>query len=135
MAGITSALCMFNALAFLRKIELEPGTRLPAPRHTERKSTPPTPCKAAKTGLTPTTLGLRSRRYSARSVPMPRSLPRRRGDGGWHVQSQHLVKNRILRQLSADELKSIQPWFTAVKLQPNTVVHETGPRSAISIFR
>jgi len=42
------------------------------------------------------------------------------------VQSQHLVKNRILRQLSADELKSIQPWFTVVKLQSNTVVHETG---------
>jgi hypothetical protein len=26
-----------------------------------------------------------------------------------HVQSQDLVKNRILRQLSADELKSVQP--------------------------
>jgi CRP-like cAMP-binding protein len=42
------------------------------------------------------------------------------------VQSQHLVKNRILRQLSADELKSVQPWLTAVKLQSNAVLHEVG---------
>jgi hypothetical protein len=45
--------------------------------------------------------------------PMPWSLPHRRGDGGGHVQSQHIVKNRILGQLSADELKSVQPWLTA----------------------
>jgi CRP-like cAMP-binding protein len=42
------------------------------------------------------------------------------------VQSQHLVKNRILRQLSADELKSVQPWLTQVQLQSNTVLHEPG---------
>jgi CRP-like cAMP-binding protein len=42
------------------------------------------------------------------------------------VQSQHIVKNRILRQLSSDELKSIQPWLTPVQLQPNVVLHEQG---------
>ena len=44
------------------------------------------------------------------------------------MHSQHLVKNRILRQLSADELKCIQPWLTLVPLQPNVVLHEqSGP--------
>jgi CRP-like cAMP-binding protein len=57
---------------------------------------------------------------------MPRSLPHRRSDGDGHVQSQHIVKNRVLRQLSADELKSIQPWLTPMQLQPNTVLHEQG---------
>ncbi len=57
---------------------------------------------------------------------MPWSLPCRRGDGGGHLQSQHLVKNRILGQLSADELKSVQPWLTPVQLQSNTVLHEPG---------
>jgi CRP-like cAMP-binding protein len=57
---------------------------------------------------------------------MPRSLPHRRGDGGWHGASQHIVANRILRQLSPDELKSIEPWLTPVQLQPNTVLHEQG---------
>ena len=42
------------------------------------------------------------------------------------MQSQHIVKNRILRQLSADELKSVQPWLTWVELQPNVVLHEPG---------
>ena len=42
------------------------------------------------------------------------------------MQSQHIVKNRILRQLSADELKSIQPWFMPKQLQPNVVLHEQG---------
>jgi hypothetical protein len=42
------------------------------------------------------------------------------------VQSQQLVKNRILGQLSADELKSVQPWLTPVQLQSNTVLHEPG---------
>jgi CRP-like cAMP-binding protein len=42
------------------------------------------------------------------------------------VQSQHIVKNRILRQLSADELKSIQPWLMPKQLQPNVVLHEQG---------
>ena len=42
------------------------------------------------------------------------------------MHSQHLVKNRILRQLSADELKSIQPWLTLVQLQSNVVLHEQG---------
>src|SRR5436305_12473079 len=57
---------------------------------------------------------------------MPWSLPHRRGDVGGHVQSQHIVKNRILRQLSADELKSVQPWLTAVELRSNVVLHEPG---------
>jgi CRP-like cAMP-binding protein len=42
------------------------------------------------------------------------------------VSSQHLVKNRILRQLSADELKSVQPWLTPVELRSNVVLHELG---------
>ena len=42
------------------------------------------------------------------------------------MHSQHLVKNRILRQLSADELKSVQPWLTLVQLQSNVVLHEQG---------
>jgi CRP-like cAMP-binding protein len=42
------------------------------------------------------------------------------------VQSQHIVKNRILRQLSADELKSVQPWLTPVGLRSNTVLHQRG---------
>src|SRR6266550_7704788 len=43
-----------------------------------------------------------------------------------HVHSQHLVKNRILRQLSADELKSVQPWLTPMDLRSSTVLHESG---------
>jgi hypothetical protein len=42
------------------------------------------------------------------------------------VQSQHIVKNRILRQLSADELKSIEPWLVPKQLEPNAVLHEQG---------
>jgi CRP-like cAMP-binding protein len=42
------------------------------------------------------------------------------------VQSQHIVKNRILRQLSADELKSIQPWLMPMQLRSNVVLHEQG---------
>ena len=42
------------------------------------------------------------------------------------MHSQHLVKNRILRQLSADELKSVQPWLNLVHLQSNVVLHEQG---------
>ena len=42
------------------------------------------------------------------------------------MHSQHLVKNRILRQLSGDELKSVQPWLTLVQLQSNVVLHEQG---------
>jgi CRP-like cAMP-binding protein len=42
------------------------------------------------------------------------------------VRSQHIVKNRILRQLSADELKSIQPWLVPKRLEPNAVLHEQG---------
>lgn len=41
-------------------------------------------------------------------------------------QSQHIVKNRILRRLSADELKSVQPWLTPIELRSNTVLHEPG---------
>ncbi|TMJ83526.1 MAG: Crp/Fnr family transcriptional regulator [Alphaproteobacteria bacterium] len=57
---------------------------------------------------------------------MPWSLPRRRGDGARHVQTQHIVKNRILRQLSADELKSVQPWLTLMALRSSVVLHAAG---------
>jgi hypothetical protein len=42
------------------------------------------------------------------------------------VPTQHIVKNRILRQLSAEELRSIQPWVTALELRANTVLQEQG---------
>ena len=42
------------------------------------------------------------------------------------MPTQHIVKNRILRQLSADELRSIQPWLTVMELRTNTVLHEQG---------
>jgi hypothetical protein len=42
------------------------------------------------------------------------------------VHSQHIVKNRILRQLAADELKSVQPWLTPVQLRSNAVLLEQG---------
>src|SRR6266545_5336256 len=37
-----------------------------------------------------------------------------------------VVKNRILRQLSGDELKSVQPWLTPLELRSNVVLHEPG---------
>jgi CRP-like cAMP-binding protein len=42
------------------------------------------------------------------------------------VPAQYIVKNRILRQLSAEELKSILPWLTRVELSSNTVLVEQG---------
>ena len=42
------------------------------------------------------------------------------------MPTQHIVKNRILRQLSADELKSVQPWLTLQELRSNVVLHERG---------
>ena len=42
------------------------------------------------------------------------------------MQSQHIVNNRILGQLSADELKSVQPWLTPLELRSNVVLHEPG---------
>jgi hypothetical protein len=42
------------------------------------------------------------------------------------VQAEHLVKNRILRQLPADELKSVQPWLTPMQLRSNAVLQEQG---------
>ena len=42
------------------------------------------------------------------------------------MHSQQLVKNRILRQLLVDEIKSIQPWLTMVPLRSNVVLHEHG---------
>ncbi len=42
------------------------------------------------------------------------------------MESQHIVKNRILGQLSADELKSVQPWLTLMDLRSNVVLHEPG---------
>jgi CRP-like cAMP-binding protein len=42
------------------------------------------------------------------------------------VHSRHIVKNRILRQLAAGELKSVQPWLTPVQLRSNAVLLEQG---------
>jgi CRP-like cAMP-binding protein len=42
------------------------------------------------------------------------------------VQAEHIVKNRILRQLPADELKSVQPWLTPMQLRSNAVLQEQG---------
>jgi CRP-like cAMP-binding protein len=42
------------------------------------------------------------------------------------VHSQDLVKNRILAQLSAQELTSVQPWLTPMELRSNVVLHEPG---------
>jgi hypothetical protein len=42
------------------------------------------------------------------------------------VLSQDIVTNRILGQLSADELKSVQPWLTRVDLRTSLVLHEQG---------
>jgi CRP-like cAMP-binding protein len=42
------------------------------------------------------------------------------------VPTQHIVKNRILRQLSADELASVQPWLTLMDLRSNVVLHQPG---------
>jgi len=42
------------------------------------------------------------------------------------VPTQHIVKNRILRQLSAAELRSLQPWLSPMELHPNTVLQEQG---------
>lgn len=41
----------------------------------------------------------------------------------------HIVENRILRQLPPDELKSIEPWFNPIRLEPNHVL--LAPGSAI----
>src|SRR5947208_16706768 len=57
---------------------------------------------------------------------MPWSLPHRKGNGGGHVHTQYIVMNRILRQLSADELQGVQPWLTPMQLRPNVVLHEQG---------
>jgi CRP-like cAMP-binding protein len=42
------------------------------------------------------------------------------------VDSKHLIKNRILGQLSADELKSVQPWLILQELRSSVVLHESG---------
>ena len=42
------------------------------------------------------------------------------------MPTQHIVKNRILRQLSADELKSVQPWLTLMDLRSSVVLHDAG---------
>jgi CRP-like cAMP-binding protein len=42
------------------------------------------------------------------------------------VPPQHIVANRILRQLSPDELKSIEPWLTPIRLEPNAVLMRSG---------
>jgi CRP-like cAMP-binding protein len=49
------------------------------------------------------------------------------------VQTQLIVKNRILRQLSADELKSVQPWLTPMALRSGVVVHESG-QSLVQVY-
>jgi hypothetical protein len=66
---------------------------------------------------------------------MPRSLPHRRGDGGGHVQHQHIVANRILRQLSADEFKNIEPWLSSFRLEPNAVLMKPGAPSGLGLRR
>src|SRR5690348_8048942 len=53
---------------------------------------------------------------------MPRSLPRRRGNGGGHVQ------------LSADELKGIQTWLSPIELRPYNVLQEQGAASGLVYF-
>jgi CRP-like cAMP-binding protein len=50
------------------------------------------------------------------------------------VQTQLIVKNRILRQLSADELKSVQPWLTPMALRSGVVVHAAGQSLAQVYF-
>jgi CRP-like cAMP-binding protein len=45
------------------------------------------------------------------------------------VHSQDLVKNRILAQLSPQELTSVQPWLTPMELRSNVVLHH--PRQPI----
>jgi CRP-like cAMP-binding protein len=42
------------------------------------------------------------------------------------VHSQDLVKNRILGQLSSEELTSLQPWLTIMDLRSNVVLHHQG---------
>jgi CRP-like cAMP-binding protein len=42
------------------------------------------------------------------------------------VHSQDLAKNRILGQLSSEELTSLQPWLTPMELRSNVVLHEPG---------
>jgi CRP-like cAMP-binding protein len=42
------------------------------------------------------------------------------------VQTQHIVANRILRQLSPDELQSIEPWLSPIRLEPNVVLLAPG---------
>ena len=48
------------------------------------------------------------------------------------MQSQDLVKNRILRQLSADELKSVQPWLTPVELRSNGQLFPAHARGSVA---
>ena len=50
------------------------------------------------------------------------------------MQSQHIVKNRILRQLSADELKGVLPWLTRVELSTHTVLVEQGSEIDLIYF-
>ena len=50
------------------------------------------------------------------------------------MATQHIVKNRILRQLSADELKSVQPWLTLVELRSNTVLARAGQLDRSDLF-
>jgi CRP-like cAMP-binding protein len=42
------------------------------------------------------------------------------------VAANNLAKNRILRQLSAEEIKSIEPWLSVAELKSNVVLHESG---------
>jgi CRP-like cAMP-binding protein len=42
------------------------------------------------------------------------------------VAANNLAKNRILRQLSAEEIKSIEPWLSVAELRSNVVLHESG---------
>jgi len=42
------------------------------------------------------------------------------------VQTQHIVKNRILRQLPAQELETLQPRLTLVELKHSAILHQPG---------
>ena len=73
--------------------------------------------------------GLRSRRYSARSVSMPRSLPFRWGDGGSHVDKPYSGENRLLASLGQDDRAALAQQLKPVELRRGDVLHQ--PRTAV----
>ena len=67
--------------------------------------------------------------------PMPWSLPHRRGDGGGHVQSQHIVKNRILGQLSATNSRACSRGSRCRSFDQMSCSTSGETQSSASIFR